>query len=91
MNTPINRLGPPMLVIPDEIVDLLESTYQSKTPFTIEAPMDDDSIEFINLSKHYGKRTNRSVRVYWDDECNRFSIIMTDKRPYRKSTAKREN
>ena len=80
-----------MLVIPDEIVDLLEQTYQSKVPFEIETPMDDDSLEFINLSKHYGKRTDRSIRVHWNDEKSGFSIIMTDKRPYRRSTARREN
>lgn len=90
MDTVEKRLGPPKIAIPEEISELLESTYATGREFKIASPDNEDARQFISLAKLYGKRVDRSVRVYWSKDKTYFTFLMTDKRSYRKSSAERE-
>lgn len=90
MDTVEKRLGPPRLVIPDEISDALDASYASGREIKIASEDNEDARQFISLAKLYGKRVDKSVRVYWSKDKTYFTFQMTDKRPYRRSSAERE-
>lgn len=85
---PLKKQGPPRIIIPQDLIDVLEETYESGESNSVEVDELEEGEEFIKISKLYAKRTDKSFRHSWSE--NILSFQLTDKRPYRKSNLTRE-
>lgn len=83
----INKMGPPRINIPQDLIDILEDTYNSDSR-TFQADTYEDIEQFVKYSKLYAKRVGKSFRHKVIGMYLTFQLI--DKRSYTRSTLPRE-
>jgi hypothetical protein len=83
-------MGPPPVIVPQELINALEETYESKTANSVPVDEKEDGDLFIKYSKLYAKKRNLSFRSKWNTETNILEFQLTDKRKYTRSTLPRE-
>lgn len=88
----VNKQGPPRVIIPEDVVEILEDTYIDEEPYDLPVAPNElsDAEDFIRISKLHAKREGKSFRFKWNEDKSILSFQLTDKRAYTRSSLPRE-